>query len=117
MFKEEDIIYSYSSKQAEEDGILINIEKINQTWEKLPINYITINLMNKGYLENYQVKISNLLDLINQTIYIIKEKSKKDKKIESFYAGIIELPNSEKQEIFIQRNETGKFTIMLPEEY
>jgi len=34
-----------------------------------------------------------------------------------FFSGDVEFPDSQKQQIFIQQNETGWFTLMLPEDY
>jgi hypothetical protein len=36
---------------------------------------------------------------------------------DSFASGKIELPSGAKQEIYIAQNETGRFTIMLPQDY
>jgi hypothetical protein len=36
---------------------------------------------------------------------------------DSFASGKIELPNGAKQEIYIAQNETGRYTIMLPQDY
>ena len=55
----------------------------------------------------------NILDLLNQALQILKRNPRGD----WFYSGKIELPSGSKQQIFIAQNETGKFTIMLPEDY
>jgi len=58
-----------------------------------------------------------LIDLLNQANNIIRTKSNNFKDFDSFFSGKVELPNGQKQEIFISQNETGKFTLMLPEDY
>jgi hypothetical protein len=116
MFDENDIIYSYSSKQAEEDGILFDITHINRTWKKGLFNYITMNLLNKGYIKEETINVANLIDLLNQAVLIVRNKSKNYTELDYFYDGKIELPNGEKTVIYIEQNETGKYTIMLPED-
>jgi hypothetical protein len=111
LFSEKDLIYKYTSDQAEEDGILFNVTQI-KLFEKSPFNYITTNLLNEGYIQKDEIEIANLLDLLNQAINIVR-RSKPD----YFYSGLIELPSGKKTKIFIVQNETGKFTIMKPEDY
>ena len=120
MFNEKDkLIFSYSSEQAENEGILFDITKINPEWKQGLFNYVTTNLLSKGYMkkDSDEVNLPNLLDLLNQAMQIVKLKSKKFKEFDHFFNGAIEFPDGEKQEIFISQNETGKFTIMLPEDY
>ena len=59
------------------------------------------------------LNILNITDLIVQAAQIFKRKPKDD----NFISGTIELPNGQKQKIFIAQNETGRYTAMLPEEY
>jgi len=116
-----ELISTYTSKQAEEDGILFDASKLNPAWEKGLFNYITTNLLNKGYMEedsgNFRVRMPNIVDLLNQANQIVKRRSKNFTEADTFFSGNIELPSGSKQQIFIQQNETGKFTIMLPEDY
>ncbi|WP_135612926.1 hypothetical protein [Methanococcoides sp. AM1] len=112
-----EVVYSYTSEQAVEDGILFDITKINPEWEKGIFRYITTNLMAHGYMTD-DINIPNLLDLLNQANDIVRNASNgfKDKP-ESFYSGNIELASGEKQQIFLSLNELGRYTIMLPEDY
>ena len=114
-------ISTYTCKQAEEDGILFDAAKLNPAWEKGLFNYITTNLLNKGYMEedkgDSRIRMPNIVDLLNQANQIVKNKSKNYTEADTFFSGDIELPSGSKQQIFIQQNETGKFTIMLPEDY
>ena len=111
-----DEVYSYTSKQAEEDGLLFDITRLNKDWKKGGFNYVTFNLLSKGYVRDGKVSIPNILDLLNQCLFIVKKKSKDFTQHDSFFSGKIELPNGDRQTIFMEQNETGKFTIMLPED-
>ena len=111
------VIFSYTSEQAEEDGILFNITKLNPAWEKGLFNFVTVNLLNQGYFEGDQIRMVNLVDLLNQANEIVKKASKNFTKFDSFFAGNIELPSGRKQQIFIEQNETSKFTLLLPEDH
>ena len=115
----EPVVFQYLSPQAEEDGVLVNIEKINTEWEKGPINYVTTNLLVQGgYLDaSRKLNLNCLLDLLNQSLSILKTKSKDFTEMDWFFSGSIELPNGSKQDVFIEENETGKFTVMLPEDH
>ena len=110
-------IYKYEFKDVVEDGILFDIIKINPDWRKGILNFVTTNLLEKGYLKNDEINILNVLDLLNQANKIVKRKSKNFTEFDSFFAGNIELPTGSQQPIFICQNETKKFTIMLPEDY
>jgi hypothetical protein len=114
-----EIISTYTSNQAEDDGFLFDITKLNPDWKKGIFNYVTTNLMNQGYMEKDfpGVRIVNLLDLLNQANQIVRKASDNFKNFDSFFSGSIELPSGKQQKIFIGQNETGKFTIMLPEDY
>ncbi len=113
-------IYTYSSNQAVDDGILFDITDIDPAWKKGLFNYVTTNLLSKGYTSDnakMPLNIPNLLDLLNQSIQIVKKASHNFTEFDSFFSGDIELPNGDQQKILIVQNETGKFTIMLPEDY
>jgi len=118
IFKEEDVIVRYTSQEAEEDGILFNITRLSPQWTKGPFNYVTANLLNKGYFikDTSEINIANLLDLLNQALEIVKKNSNNFQQMDTFFDGKIELPSGEQQLIFIGANETGKFTLMLPED-
>ena len=117
MCEENDLIYSYSSEQALDDGILFDITQINSVWKSGLFNYVTTNLMNKGYMKDSKINIPNILDLLNQAREIVRQKSQDFKELDYLYTGSIEFPDGEKQQILISQNETGKYTIMLPEDY
>jgi ribosomal protein S19 len=111
-------VFVYTSDQAVEDGILFDVTIIDPAWKKGLFNYVTVNLLRNGYLdEQDKINIPNLLDLLNQSLLIVKTASRNMTIFDTFFSGSIELPNGEQQKVFIQQNETGKFTIMLPEDY
>ena len=112
----DEVISVYTSKQAEEDGLLVDITKIQSKWSKGLFNYVTSNLLSKGYIQKNKISIPSIIDLLNQAMRIVKSRSREFKKYDTFFSGTIELPTGDKQEIFIEKNETGKFTLMLPED-
>ena len=118
-FKPEDVIYTYTSNQAVEDGILFDLDQVRKYLPKNPFKYATVNLLGKGYFNqedaygNFKVKIPNIIDLIMGALMIYCRKPADD----YFCSGQIELPAGKKQQIFIAQNETGAYTIMLPEDY
>ena len=113
------IISTYTSQDGEQDGILFRISEVNPEWEhKGILSHITTNLMRKGYLKDDQsVNIPNLIDLLNQANIIIKKESDNFSNFDTFFSGKIEFPSGKQQDIYIAQNETGRFTIMLPEDY
>ena len=117
IFSEDDIIFRYTSKEAEKDGILVDITKINHKWKDGIFNYVTANLLSRGYMDNEKINIPNLIDLLNQVKQIVKRGTDNFTKSDTFFSGEIELPSGNKQEVFIAQNETGKFTIMISEDY
>jgi len=117
IFSEDDILISYGIKEAEEDGVLFNIFSLNKDWEKGIFSHVTDNLLSKGYYEkNGEIRIVNLLDLLNQANQIVRRKSNNFKEFDNFFDGRIKLANGEKQKILIRQNELNKFTIMLLED-
>ena len=59
------------------------------------------------------LNIPNMTDLITQALRIFSKKPADD----WFVSGIVELPSGQKQKVFIVQNETGRYTLMLPEDY
>ena len=74
-------------------------------------------LLNRGYAYQDKISVPNLLDLLNQALQIVRRETKNFTVMDTFFCGPVELPDGEQQKIFICWNETGKFTIMLPEDY
>ena len=118
-FTDADVISVYTIGQATEDGILMDIRTVNPAWEKGMFSHVTVNLLaSGGYLKDDSTpNIPNLLDLLNQSLQIVKRKSENFTKWDRFFEGEIELPDGSQRQVFIQLNELEKFTIMLPEDY
>lgn len=110
-------VFVYTSDQAVEDGILFDITAVNPKWKEGLFNYVTVNLLHSGYWKDDKINIPNLLDLLNQALQIVKKATNNFTALDTFFSGSIELPSGDQQKIFIGQNETGKFTIMLPEDY
>ena len=119
LFSDADVLSRYTIEQATEDGILLDIRKVNPDWEKGLFSHVTVNLLTShGYLnEDRTLNLPNLLDLLNQSLQIVKRKSENFTKEDWFFDGEIELPSGGRQQVFICMNEIEKFTIMLPEDY
>ena len=111
-------IIAYTTEQAVEDRVLVDIRTLNPKWEEGMVSHITTNLLSRGYLRKgtEEINLANLVDLLNQSIAIVRKKSKNFTEHDWFFDGEIELPSGHKQQVCIQQNETEKYTIMLPED-
>ena len=108
----------YTSEDAVEDGILVDLATIDPKWEKGLFRYVTTNLLSRGYMNGSAINVVNLVDLLNQALQIVKKRSHDfTDPMESFYDGDIELPSGSQQSIFIEMNEHEKYTILLPEDH
>ena len=76
-----------------------------------------VNVLNSGYLKDDKINTSNLLDLLTKAQQIVKKGSNNFTAFDTFFSGSIVLASGDQQKISIGQNETGKFTIMLPEDY
>ncbi len=116
--KRDDLIFSDTIDQVTDDGILFDVRKVNPEWEKGLFSHITMALLSLGYFsDDRTLNLPNLLDLLNQSLSIVRRESKNFTRADWFYSGTIELPSGEKQEIFIVQNEIGKYTLMIPSDY
>jgi hypothetical protein len=115
-FSKEDLFSTYLSSEAVEDGFLFDLDLIvkQSSLGKFVLQYITTNLLAKGYWNTDQtINIPNLRDLLEQSLRVFRKKPSDD----YFVSGVIELPSGSKQKIFIAQNESGRYTVMLPEDY
>lgn len=119
-FKPEDLISVYTSDQAVDDGILFDLDQLSHRKlspskaAKTPLKFATINLLSNGYFnEDKSLNIPNIMDMLTQANIILNRKPADD----YFVTGHIELPSGSKRLIYIAQNETGRYTIMLPEDY
>ncbi len=119
VFKDGEIISAYTSAQAVADGILVDIREVNPQWERGIFSHVTTNLLATCgyYKEDRTLNIPNLLDLLNQSLQIVKRESDNFQKADWFFSGSVELPSGEQQKVFIEQNELSKYTIMLPEDH
>jgi hypothetical protein len=118
MVTEKPIIFEYSSQDAINDGIFLDIREINDKWQDGLFSFITTNLLETHqYIVDDKINIVNLSELLSQCFLIVKKKSNNFKEFDHFFSGFIETPNGEKVKVFMCQNELGKFTIMLPEDY
>ena len=124
-----EVIYTYTIDQATEDGVLLDLRKVNPAWERGIFSHVTSNLLSKGYFNDLSapraarqagdqtLNLPNLLDLLNQSLEIVRRESKNFTVADRFFSGEIELPSGRKQEVFIVFNEISKWTIMIPSDY
>lgn len=113
-----EVVSTYSSDEANEDGYLFKITQI-PLFKDCLFNYMTNSLfIEGGFQESNENKtlIPCLIDLINQCGRIVKKGRLKNPN-DWFYSGFVELPTGKKTKIFICQNETGRFTVMLPQDY
>lgn len=113
-----EVIFEYTITQAEEDGILTDIRKLNDNWKDGLFSHITTNLLEThNYIKNDEANVVNIGEILSQCLYIVKKKSNNFTEFDHFFNGIIETPYGKKVKVFICQNEINKFTIMLPEDY
>ena len=109
------MIYTYTSDEAVDDGILNDLDQIlPEYFRRGWVKYITIGVATLHYIEDGKVNAANMIDLLIQADQIRKQAFDRE---DWFFSSTIETPAGEKQEIFIAQNETGRYTIMLPSEY
>jgi hypothetical protein len=116
IFSKEDLVSTYLSSEAVEDGFLFDLDLVvkQSPLGKFVLQYITTNLLAEGYWNKDQtINIPNLRDLLEQSLRVFRKKPADD----YFVSGAIELPSGSKQKIFIAQNESGRYTVMLPEDY
>lgn len=113
-----DEISSYSSDEAEIDGLLFDLSKVNNDWRNGFFNYITINLFRDEFVDgNGEIKIRALQKLLNDCQEHMRKKSKDFQEFDYFFSDSFFLPSGVKKKLFICQNETGKYTIMYPSDY
>jgi hypothetical protein len=58
------------------------------------------------------LNIPNVLDLLTAALRIFRKKPEND----YFVSGYVQLPDGTRQTVYIAQNETGRYTLMLPED-
>lgn len=76
-----------------------------------------IRILSKIRVMTNKPNVPNVFDLLNQVITIIKNKAESDGFIDTFYACEIELPSGEQTTVWVEANELGGMTILLPEDH
>jgi hypothetical protein len=120
---EKELIYSYSRKQAIEDGLLVDISELELTKNagfKVPVcltqNVYGLCQVPEG-LEGYQDFNGRLWDVLWMGILAFKS-FKEDKHLVPFDVIFQVKPNEQKTvKLWLCFNEYEGFTIMLPEDY
>ena len=119
LFETADVIHTYTSKQAVEDGVLFDVNELSRLspsikWDEGPFQYVTTNLaMSKGYIKENVPSVSNFLDLFRD----VSERIARQGKHDYFYQAMIEFPDGTRGEVYAVQNEHGRYTIMAPEDY
>ena len=113
------VIVEYTIEQAVADGIMLDIRKVSPKCARGIFSHVTTNLLASGdYLnKDGTLNLPNLLDLLNQSLEIVRRKKESATKDGWLFDGEVEFPSGRKQKVWIARNEVGKFTILLPEDY
>jgi hypothetical protein len=119
IFGTNDLVYVYTDNQAINDGVITDLSTvINRYFKNSPFNYATSNLLlSLGYMtegdDGLKLNVPCIIDLIISASLIYRKMPAGD----YFACGYIEAPNGQKTKIFMAQNESGKFTLMLPEDY
>jgi hypothetical protein len=108
------VVCSYTIEQAEKDGVLVNVLRMRP----MSLTFqVTASLLSEGYRkENGEVRMANLVDLVDQAIRSIKEGTP-DRTVLDWYSFDAEFPDGQKRRVFAGRNELGRLSLMLPDDY
>lgn len=116
---EAEVISRYSDREAVEDGVLFDVAELAKLapsikWNEGPFSYVTANLAySKGYLrDGDEVRVASFINLFT-TMGEHMRKTGPD----HFYSKSVEFPDGTTGEVCAAMNETGRFTILLPEDY
>ncbi|MFH0753081.1 MAG: hypothetical protein V2A70_00775 [Candidatus Omnitrophota bacterium] len=123
VFTKDDVISVYTSDQAADDDILFSLNK-SAFFKNKYFNFATTNLLLELEIMRYDIKrrkdvinISSMLDLLEQAKKIVLKSIYNNLQEDSFYCGDIRKHNGEMIKIFIEMNETGKLTLLLPSDH
>ena len=110
LFGDAEIISSYSTRQAVEDGVLFDVQELAKLspsikWGEGPFQYVTSNLCyGKGYLKDDQpVQVANFIDLFRTMGEHMKRTGP-----DHFYNKTIEFPDGTRGEVYAVQNESGR---------
>jgi len=110
LFDEADLISSYTSNQAVEDGALFDVRELSKPspsikWDERDHFSVTSNLaFSKGYLKDgAEPSIPNFVDLFRTLGEHMKRTGP-----DHFYNTTIEFPDGTRGEVYAVQNETGR---------
>jgi hypothetical protein len=112
----------YTSKEAIDDGTLVDLFSVRRSF----VNLATSTLIAEGYKNpDGTINEANVKDLIAQGLHILGDQKKNESLVDyyhrlsgvGFASGKIELPNGDKQTVFLAKNDLNTYTIMLPADY
>jgi hypothetical protein len=119
LFDEAEIISVYSDREAVEDGILVPVKELGKVDPVVArsehlFEYLTSNLCySKGYfLEGVPVQPGHFIDLfkaIGEVMAVMPP--------DHFYTAKVDFPDGTRGEVYAVKNNSGKYTIMLSEDY
>lgn len=131
-FENASIISQYTSDQAADDGLLVQTSTLlpeHNGYAPHVVSHITTNLLvEQGYFTQSEspdhfnepqadYKRADIITLLNTAGASIK-KALGEKPEEWLVTKItVENPNAKKFEAWAQQNETGRWTLLLPEDY
>ena len=118
LFEQAEVITEYTDRMALEDGIIFDVQELSKLspsikWGEGLFQYVTSNLCSKGYVKDgAQPSIPNFLDLFRNMSEHMKRKGP-----DHFYNATIEFPDGTKGEVYAVKNNSNRYTLLLPEEY
>ena len=124
LFDEADLISMYTDRQAVEDGILFDVTELSKVspsinWRGYGFQYVTENLcFSKGYLKDGEApNIPNFLDLFNNMREHMRKSDLGRTEPDDFYAMQTEFPDGSRGQVWAERNMSGGYTLLLPEDH
>ena len=118
IFGDDDLIYQYLSDQAEQDGLLVNVQMHGEPI----INYLTQGVWNtcvQPYAGDDQVPIPHLVACLKSVV--LKEIIRIGKNVRMFPSpALLDWFYSVRikgRQYYLCQNDTGGFTLLFPEEY
>ncbi len=122
-FNDNAVISVYSSDQAADDEVLFTLSK-SAFFRNKYFNYATTNLLLELDIMTYDsrrkqdvINVSQMIDLLEQARRIVVQSIETKMQEDDFYCGDIRKHNGQRIKIFIETNETGKLTLLLPSDH
>lgn len=104
----------YWNDRCKEHAVKVEDAGKNDRCQSCPTWIVFANSGNKTLpCTEKTLNIPNILDLISQALRIFAKKPEDD----YFVSGYVRLPDGSRQTVYLAQNETGRYTLMLPEDY